>query len=232
MTANSHQLSSSFDQGLNFTITLKWFGKLWKKIFLPGSSILLQKFLPVIIRCDNSQVLNMHRKVSFKLNIKNLERLQSTCTCTCRNSRRTLIRLIPVVYMVKHIKYCTIPQWIYKLVTGLFSDSILKNFLYGVSFKQNFSAISNSVDGEISHGSVYKWTMRKLSNIFWASKFAHSDCSCNESNAYNNTLPADSNMDVPFTICPWLALPLITIQSYLESGKTASGHIHRKHASI
>ena len=36
----------------------------------------------------------------------------------------------------------------------------------------------------------------------WASKFAHSDCSCNESNAYNNTLPADSNTDVPFTICP------------------------------
>ena len=44
--------------------------------------------------------------------------------------------------------------------------------------------------------------MQKLSNIFWASKFAHSDCSCNESNAYNNTLPADSNTDVPFTICP------------------------------
>ena len=61
-----------------------------------------------------------------------------------------------------------------------------------------------------------------------ATKFAYSDCSCNESDAYNNTLQADSNRGVPFTICSWL----YTIQSYLESGKTASGHIPRKHARI
>ena len=60
--------------------------------------------------------------------------------------------------------------------------------------------------------------MRILSNIYRANKFAHSDCSCNESDACN-TLQSDSNRGVPFTICPWL----YTIQSYLESGKTVSG---------